>query len=996
MVIVRSRIRPPGLGDRVVGRPRLQRLISELSRSYGIVWVTGTAGSGKTTSVLEAATADGRPLAWLTLDTADQASGHLLTYLEAALRSVAALDGPAVTDALADGVPHVEAAGLLAESLGGDEVTLVLDDLDRLSDSPEARTVLSAFLRYAPSSLASILVARQRLSLDLGSARKLHGVGSVDEVDLAFTVDEAAAALELMGRPPQEADAAVDATRGWVAGVLFEAWRSADHMHGAGGETDPLSGYLSSEIMENLADAERRFLISTSLLEEVTPARAELLGQERSGELMAALSSARIPASFSNDGLTMRCHPRFREYLQERLRRGNPAEVRAMRRAYGELLAAEGQYEEAVEELLSANATDAAERAAVGAISSVVRRGDFSVAERWLNAFRRESVEASLELTSAEVLLALEREEFGRGALFADRLIAMTETGDASSLNPDIACEIAWCYYLVARVDDARALLEVAPASAQTAAMRFAIAVPWVNDPMHYRDRPTDTGSSVDGLLARVDLSHGRFSRLLDYSSSGTWGAIRSSRIGALRASGRLDEALALCRESPFDNWTIVSIYVELMADLERPEEAWSALARSRTLLARTGSPIQQMLDRLTEAMLALRLRGDTAAATAALNEVARNPIAFEHLRIAEQLETWRGLAALLDDDAPLAIEHLRRATELMTEWDRLPNLAVAAIYLAEAAWRTGDEDGADAAADLALDAARRQGSNHLLVRTLREFPAVLSRRLDAEPDPDSAWHDLGRTLMADGLTKGPSLEARIYVREFGHPELIVDGNAVEPKLTKSVELLAYLAVRGGGAPKGDLLSTLFESSPEDSARSYLRSALSSLRQVLPDDAPLTANGEFVRWAGETLSTESLVLQGELQQALSLRGTARLNAIIRALAVFERGEYLPGTRSAWAADRREELRTLANDALHAAGETAFELGQYGVAEGMLRRVLEDEPYRETSWRLSMRIAGALGQGDLVISRFRACEASLAKLSTAPSDSTRKLLEQLRR
>jgi hypothetical protein len=44
----------------------------------------------------------------------------------------------------------------------------------------------------------------------------------------------------------------------------------------------------------------------------------------------------------------------------------------------------------------------------------------------------------------------------------------------------------------------------------------------------------------------------------------------------------------------------------------------------------------------------------------------------------------------------------------------------------------------------------------------------------------------------------------------------------------------------------------------------------------------------------------------------------------------------------------------------------------------------------------MRIAGSLGHDDRVIARFRDCQAALAQIATAPADSTRRLLEQLRR
>jgi 3-oxoacyl-[acyl-carrier-protein] synthase-3 len=98
----------------------------------------------------------------------------------------------------------------------------------------------------------------------------------------------------------------------------------------------------------------------------------------------------------------MRCHPRFREYLLERLHRRGPDEIRAVRAAYGRLLAAEGHHEEAVEELLRAGDVAGARGAAEASIASVVERLDYAVAERWLRALAPEQPVTAGRLTAAE------------------------------------------------------------------------------------------------------------------------------------------------------------------------------------------------------------------------------------------------------------------------------------------------------------------------------------------------------------------------------------------------------------------------------------------------------------------------------------------------------------------------------------------------------------------------------------------------------------------
>lgn len=995
MRVIQSKIRPPDPQARVVERPRLALLIGELEDLYSIVWVTGSAGAGKTTAVLEAVRATARPLAWLTLDSTEAAPGRLLMYLEESLTRVLPELAPVATQALAADIAHVEAAGLLAEAVGASEVTLVVDELEKIADSDSARATLAAFLRYAPPTLHSILISRRPVQLRLGSARDLGGVGTVGEAHLAFTVEEADEALRLVGHEAPDAQSAVEATGGWVAGVLFDAWRSPSHVHGAGGEADALNSYLSSEIMGDLPERLQEFLIVTSLLEEVVPSSAQALGQENATDSMTELRALHLPLSFSSDRLAMRCHPRFREYLQSRLRSSEVYDVPGLQRAYGRLLTAEGRHEDAVDVLLEAGDTPGAVAAAEATVTDVLRRLDFAVVKRWLHAFTRDSIDRSEQLTLAELLLAIEGEEWVFAASCADRLLAMTKERNRVPLDPSVAVAIASSYYLMSRIDDALAVLDDAAESPQTEAMRFAIRVDLVHEPTHYRERPPNCGEAVDGLLARVDLAHGRFDRLLEPSSQ-PWAATHSNRIAALRALGRLDEALALFRDSFLSGWTMIRVYAELMIDLNQPAKAWAELRAGRDLLARSGAGFT-MFGLLLEAMLELRFGRDTAKAAAALATVEAEPTAHRRLRIVEQVELWRGLIALIDGDDEEAATRLRRAVAVMVDWDRLLYLPTAATYLAEAEWRLGNEEAADEAADVALAAARRQGSNHLLLQALKEYPAVASRRLDAEPEADSAWHDLGRTLLSEGAIATPGLVARAFVQEFGELLIVIDGAHVQPKLTKSVELLAYLAAQPNqAATRNALLESLFQGRTDDSARSYLRQALNRLRQALPPDAPLRVEGDSVSWDGGTLTSESVELERALRQAAHFRGGDRLDAALAALRVFERGEYLADARSAWADTRREELLALLTDTRLAAAEAAFDIGDYKRADDLGAQVLAADPFRESAWRLSMRVASAMGDDDRVIARYLACERSLASVFVPPAPSTQQLLTRLRR
>jgi ATP/maltotriose-dependent transcriptional regulator MalT len=218
----------------------------------------------------------------------------------------------------------------------------------------------------------------------------------VGESDLAFTAPEAQEALLSNGSRDIDVDDVIAATGGWVAGVLFEAWRSEAHVAGTGGEVDPLHGYLASQILDKLTDDERALLVVGSLLGEITASRARALGIADAGNLLVSLRAKHLPVTWSTDPTSaMRCHPRFREYLSTLLLRRNADELSRVRIAYGRLLMTEGHHQEAVEEFLAVQAREEAIDAAELAIGGVIERLDLAVADRWLTALAHDGAGGS-------------------------------------------------------------------------------------------------------------------------------------------------------------------------------------------------------------------------------------------------------------------------------------------------------------------------------------------------------------------------------------------------------------------------------------------------------------------------------------------------------------------------------------------------------------------------------------------------------------------------
>ena len=472
-----------------------------------------------------------------------------------------------------------------------------------------------------------------------------------------------------------------------------------------GGEADALHGYLSSQILDALSPEDREFLITTSVLDDVTAARAVALGRERRRCAPGLAAHAPPPVAWRREGHALRCHARLREYLLERLERRGIDQLRAIRAAHAELLLSEGHDEDAVEEFLRADCPQRALEAAQVVIQQVIDRLDYAVAERWLAAFGGLPGADSSRLAVAEMMLALGREDYARCGRVADRLHMVSERQRLARESPGAAGMMAWSYWHLGRWRDAQEVSSAAAAgSPEMEAVRFTLNLVDHELADERAINPTLTGSPLDALVIRVMYAHGRLRTLADAHASGWTAAVTEPwRIGLLRATGHPEHALELYERARVADWAHVWLHAmvgpEILIDLGRADAAREAVMRGRELTRRSGSLVFVMLNELIEAKMEIRLNHDPHAALAVLARLQDRHAASEYRFIGEAAEVWTGLSLLALGEDARALDQLERAVATMTASDRILELPTAAIYLSEARWRAGDEDGADAAA---------------------------------------------------------------------------------------------------------------------------------------------------------------------------------------------------------------------------------------------------------------------------------------------------------
>jgi LuxR family maltose regulon positive regulatory protein len=763
--ILSTKLSIPSLRSRLVSRPRLIEKLNQ-GLECGLILVSGPAGYGKSTLLSDWLSQVGLATAWLSLDDGDNDPARFWAYVIAALQGAFHSFGRTLPDTLT--VSNQPSDAVITQLINAlDELSqpliLILDDYHYIVSQTIHEGILF-LLEHAPAHFHLVIATRADPPLPLARLRARSDMLEMRQSDLRFTTLEAADFLNhSMGLQISSEDVAriTARTEGWIAGlqmVALSMQNTADvssFITALTGSHRYIFDYLLEEILERQSPEIRRFLLYTSILDQLTAPLCDALFRENTdGSPMR--SSAVILEELERTNLFIipldherrwyRYHSLFAELLRGYLQQTYADQIRILHTLASAWFEGQGLVADAIHHalmggdwegvvgLISANVFALLEQ---NELNTVARQLDNLASEKgfarpwlwigraWLAAYTGQlsTVDSRLDMTEAEIssLEDQEHQQTLRGHCAAIRAFAAWVAG-----KKDVAIQAA------------QEALDCLPETDRTIRCQSA----------------TVLGLSMKNMDARAQA----FAQALDYARGSSVSHVVLFAHGCqaylLVMQGRLREAHAACREAmelanssntrqPLP--TLSHVYSTLSGILWEWNDLEAALhyAREAVALARRWGQADALHFAYTNLGEALFANGDVEDALNTLQQAwqiaHRTSAWFEEITVCQEIEWY-----LAQDNLEAALQRLRLAQLNIDETPKVyfsPLLALsfAQIFLARKEYAKALTE-----IDSILSALEKQKNIYFQVRVLA-WQAKAYRALGQETP---AFASLKKALM--------------------------------------------------------------------------------------------------------------------------------------------------------------------------------------------------------------------------------------------------------
>ena len=365
-----NKITPPDLPE-VILRKKLFDLLDK-KRHYRITWISGTAGSGKTTLAASYIKTNRLPCLWYRIDEGDNDLSTFFYYLGLSAKNAS----PRKRKPLPLFTPeYFMGAAVFArrffENLGTrltPPIVIVFDDYQNIARSSPFHEVLKSGLTMIPDGIQVIVSSRMDPPAAFAAMVANKQMQIVDSKDLRMRFDETRRILRLKSGPALSSKLVRqihEAADGWAAGLVLMS-KNVRRDTAAAPLTDTvipfeLFDYFAGELFDKLDAPTREFLLKTAFLPQFTTDMAQkLTGRTDVVKLLVRLQRDNVfIEKISSEAPSYQYHALFQKFLTDRaITELGEDSVSGLKRTCAVLLETSGRVEDTV--ILFAEAGDEA------------------------------------------------------------------------------------------------------------------------------------------------------------------------------------------------------------------------------------------------------------------------------------------------------------------------------------------------------------------------------------------------------------------------------------------------------------------------------------------------------------------------------------------------------------------------------------------------------------------------------------------------------------
>jgi LuxR family transcriptional regulator, maltose regulon positive regulatory protein len=894
-------------------------------------------------------------------------------------------------------------------------------------------------------------------------------VGGLSFYELAFKTDEIQKLLKQNYQMAVSDEAAQDLqkqTEGWITGLLLTT-QLADRAAQNRLRLERVSGvglyeYLTQQILAQQPTEVQDFLLRTSFLEEfdadlcrsVIGKALDLPEVDWEGLMDTALHNNLFILPVGEEGLSLRYHHLFRDYLQNCMLRERAVESQKIQTGLAQAYATRGDWDHAFEILKQVGHPGKIAGLIEQAATHLIAQGRLQTLTEWLAVLPKNIVSSRPALISIQGSLAVMRGETRQGLDLLNLAIENLQISGPvfvyarSLVRRSAAHRILGDYrQAIKDADLALSLLAKAHglASLRADAMRakgislynlgsLQDALLWSSKALlAYRNADDEKNVAVvsmeTGMMLKAngdyDAAKAAYLRALDIwdmNGNSVGQANLLNNLGVLQhIQGDYDSAMSslerAVQHAQHSHTPRIEAYAltgigDLFRDLQANFEAAEAYHKAGQIARQVNERVLLVFLDLAEARLDQRPSHAEELIDLAARQADSSGSQFEiHLCLLA-----RGEVHLKAGDFQAAVANLEQAAAYFKNERRQLEAALAYLYLAvaefnSAANHTGDET--------------KRAMEHLanvfsLMPDRGNWQPLVAAGVTIKPtlanlqDPS----DTGRLVMElvqaidrfeqrlpelirqvrHKATAVAAAPPKLTILALGHVQVRLNGHLINNTQWRQItarEILYLLLAHPNGLTKEQIGLNFWPESSENELKLRFKNAIYRLRHAVGKQV-ISFSDELYRFNNALdYDYDVETFQNEIDLAQKSRDPEKKIVHYKAAVKVYKGPYLPGIDQDWVSAKRQRYEQAFIDSQIRLANLYLDKKQFDPAIKCCETVLEIDRCFEEAHRLTIQIYAAMKNWSAAMRQYEKCRQTLQEeIGTTPSDETQALFKKL--